>query len=80
MSPTVQPDQFPLLRVGGRVIEGWLMEPACPGCSGPRVYFLAFAATCCPSCNVWLELLCPEPDCVHCQSRPARPWPGEASA
>jgi hypothetical protein len=63
-----------VVQIGERVVEGWLIEPACPHCAGPRVYFLAFEATCCPSCNRWLELLCPDPDCIHCQVRPAQPF------
>lgn len=62
--------------VGERLVEGWLLEPGCAVCGGPRVYFLAYDAVCCPTCNVWIELRCPEPDCVHCRSRPDRPWPG----
>jgi hypothetical protein len=56
-------------------VEGWLMDPACDQCGGPRMYYLAFDATCCPSCNTWLEILCGEPDCIHCQCRPERPLP-----
>ena len=50
-------------------------RPVCERCGGPSVYFLAFDATCCPSCNTWLEIRCQDPDCLHCQCRPERPLP-----
>lgn len=68
-----------VLDVGGELVEGWILPPNCPSCDGPRVYFLAYGATCCPTCNLWLELLCPEPDCVHCRCRPATPFPSAVS-
>ncbi len=75
MQVAARTDQANIVALGDHIVEGWLTRPQCPGCGGPRVYFLAFEATCCPSCNVWLELLCPEPDCIHCQCRPERPLP-----
>ena len=63
-----------VVQVGGRVVEGWTVEPSCPTCGGPRVYFMAYDATCCPTCDVWLDVLCPDPDCIHCRLRPERPW------
>ena len=64
-----------VVQVGGRLVEGWVMDPPCAHCGGARLYFLAFDATCCPECNRWLDLLCPDPDCLHCRIRPERPWP-----
>lgn len=75
MMASAPAEETPVLQVGDRLIEGWLVEPGCPRCGGPAVYFLAYEATCCPSCNEWLELLCPDPDCLHCRCRPRRPWP-----
>jgi hypothetical protein len=72
---TADAEQPLILHVGDRLVEGWLVEPACDMCGGPRVYFLAFDATCCPSCNTWLEIRCQDPDCIHCQCRPERPLP-----
>ncbi|MBA2459798.1 MAG: hypothetical protein H0V43_12705 [Gemmatimonadales bacterium] len=40
-----------VLRIGDRLVEGWTATPDCPDCGGARVYFLAYDATCCPSCN-----------------------------
>jgi hypothetical protein len=64
MMITADAEQPLILHVGERLVEGWLM-----------MYYLAFDATCCPSCNTWLEILCGEPDCIHCQCRPERPLP-----
>jgi hypothetical protein len=72
-----------LVRVDDSVLEGWLVETPCPTCGGPVVYDLAYDATCCPACNAWLELRCPDPECWHCRCRPARPWsprPGASPA
>jgi hypothetical protein len=74
MPVQVQPQEPLVVQVGGRLVEGWTMKPACPTCGGPRVYFMAYDATCCPVCDVWLEVLCPDPDCMHCRLRPERPW------
>lgn len=63
-----------VLRIGDRLVEGRTATPDCPDCGGARVYFLAYDATCCPSCNRWLELLCSEPECIHCLCRPERPF------
>ena len=79
MQVSALPDEPLVVQVGGRVVEGWVMEPACATCGGPRVYFMAYDATCCPSCNVWLELNCPEPECIHCRLRPEQPWGREAA-
>ena len=75
MLVTADSDQPLVLHIGERLVEGWLFDPVCTECGGPRVYFLAFDAICCPSCNTWLEVLCPDPDCMHCQCRPERPLP-----
>jgi hypothetical protein len=75
MPVAVQPDESTAISVGNQLVEGWIVEPGCPACGGPRLYFLAYEATCCPSCNTWLELLCPDPDCLHCRCRPERPLP-----
>ena len=71
------PEEPLVVQVGGRLVEGWIMEPACASCGSSRVYFLAYDASCCPSCNEWLELFCPAPECVHCLLRPERPWEQE---
>jgi hypothetical protein len=68
-------DQSVVVQVRGILVEGWLIQPPCAACGGPRLYFLAYDAICCPACNAWLELLCPEPDCWHCRCRPERPLP-----
>ena len=74
MQVLVQPREPLVVQVGGGLVEGWTTEPACPTCGGPRVYFMAYDAICCPACDVWLEVLCPDPDCMHCVLRPARPF------
>ena len=74
MQVEVQPQEPLVVQVGGRLVEGWTMEPACPSCGGPRIYFMAYDATCCPACDVWLEVLCPDAECMHCRLRPERPW------
>ncbi len=66
------PEQL-LVSVGGRVIEGWVAEGECPHCQQAPVYFLAFDATFCASCNRWLEFRCTNPECVHCRCRPEKP-------
>jgi hypothetical protein len=80
MQVTARQEEPLVVQVGGRVVEGWLMEPVCASCGGPRVYFMAYDATCCPRCNVWLELNCPDPECIHCRLRPERPWAREEHA
>lgn len=67
-----------LVQVGEDRIEGWLTGSGCPTCGRPQLYVLAFASTCCPGCNVWLERSCPDPDCWHCRLRPAHPRPHPA--
>jgi hypothetical protein len=74
MQPTSHTSEELVLRLGDRLVEGWITTPGCPDCGGPRVYVLAYDATCCPECNRWLELLCPDPECVHCRCRPERPF------
>ena len=74
MAVETQPEEPLVVQVGGRLVEGWMMEPACPTCGGKRVYFMAYDATCCPACNVWLEVMCPDPGCLHCELRPERPF------
>ena len=32
-----------------------------------------FDANFCPTCDVWLEPGCSDPDCLYCPPRPARP-------
>lgn len=62
-----------LVRIDGLIVEGWLEDAGCPTCGARQVYSVAYDATFCPDCNVWLELRCPEPECVHCRCRPATP-------
>lgn len=71
----IMADEELLVRIGDDRVEGWLTEPPCSRCGGPRLYVLAFGATCCPTCNVWLEQSCADPDCWHCRLRPDRPFP-----
>lgn len=73
MLPTNDTAEALVVRIGDRSIEGWIATAPCPDCEGPTVYVLAYDATCCPECNRWLELLCPDPECIHCQCRPERP-------
>ena len=74
MTLRISAEQPTIVAVGDERLEGWLVEPLCPRCGGPRVYYLAYDATCCPTCNVWLDLLCSDPGCIHCRCRPDRPW------
>jgi hypothetical protein len=76
MQVETHPGEALVVQVGGRLVEGWQVEPACPTCGGPGIYFLAYDATCCPSCNAWVEVLCSDPGCLHCQLRPERPFGG----
>jgi hypothetical protein len=73
MQAIARPDEPLLVQIGGRLVEGWITEAACPTCGGAAVYMLAYDATCCPECNQWLDILCPDPDCMHCSVRPGRP-------
>lgn len=75
MQVTTHPDEPLLLAVGGGLVEGWLLQPACRACGSPRIFVLAYSAICCPRCNEWQELSCPDPGCWHCRCRPDRPWP-----
>lgn len=74
MPTTREPGESLVLEVNGRMVEGWVASQRCPHCGGESIYYLAFAATCCPSCNRWLAVECPDPDCVHCRCRPAAPF------
>lgn len=80
MALSISAEQPMMVAIGNHVVEGWLVEPDCGVCGGPRLYYLAFDATCCPACNVWLDLLCSDPDCIHCRCRPERPWTEPLSA
>jgi hypothetical protein len=73
MPAIARPDEALLVDIGGRLVEGWITEGSCPACGGGAVYMLAYDATCCPDCNRWLDILCPEPECIHCRVRPERP-------
>lgn len=79
MHLTADPIQ-PLVQLGGVIIEGWLADLRCGSCGGTGVYYLAHLASFCPTCNVWLEVHCNEPDCEVCRCRPARPLAGGAPA
>lgn len=72
MAVRTYPDQQ-LVSVRGRIIEGWVVEAQCLECHEAAVYYVAFDATFCPTCNRWLQLLCDDPDCVHCRCRPEKP-------
>jgi hypothetical protein len=74
MQVIARPDEQLLVEIGGRLVEGWITEGACSTCGGLAVYVLAFDATACAECNRWLDLLCPDSDCVHCRIRPDKPW------
>jgi hypothetical protein len=63
-----------VLEIDGRLVEGWIASVGCPHCGGPTVYYLAYAATCCPACNRWLDLECPDPECAPCRCRPGAPF------
>lgn len=74
MTTTILADEAERLVVVGPLrIEGWLEEPPCPVCRGPRIYWAAYDATFCPQCNEWLELRCRDPLCDSCRLRPEVP-------
>ena len=74
MPTTIHADESQNLVMMGAVrLEGWIEEPPCPQCRSPRIYWAAYDGTFCPACNRWLELRCPDPDCVACRVRPAVP-------
>jgi hypothetical protein len=74
MTPISDTAEALVVRVGDRLVEGWIAPAACAACGGPTVYVLAYDATCCPACNTWAELLCPDPECMHCRCRPQTPF------
>lgn len=59
--------------IGGRIIEGWIDDKACPICAKPRVYYDDFDALFCAYCNKWLESKCDDPTCGYCKKRPETP-------
>jgi hypothetical protein len=76
MPTTIHADESQnLVMWDGVRLEGWIEDPPCPTCGGPRVYWAAYDATFCPGCNRWLELRCADPRCLICRIRPEAPLP-----
>ena len=76
MPTTIHADESQhLVMWDGIRLEGWIEDPPCPACGGPRVYWAAYDATFCPGCNRWLELRCADPGCLTCRVRPEAPLP-----
>jgi hypothetical protein len=77
MPTTIHADESQhLIMIGSLRLEGWIEEPPCPRCASPRIYWVAYDATFCPTCNRWLELRCDDPGCTACRVRPPTPLAG----
>jgi hypothetical protein len=62
-----------LVIIDGFSLEGWVDQGVCEACGEPRVYYVAYDAFFCATCNRWLEFRCEDPGCDLCACRPARP-------
>jgi len=45
----------------------------CKICGKPGAYNAHYDAFHCPTCNVWLEDVCDNPECAYCTNRPEVP-------
>ena len=65
--------------VNGSLIVGGFIDDDffCDHCGSVRVYYDKHDAYFCPSCNIWLEGRCSDPDCNYCSGRPRTPLPNK---
>jgi hypothetical protein len=62
------------LRVVGLPREGYEgRRQRCIRCGTRPVYDSDYDALSCPTCNIWLEAKCDNPECVFCAERPEKP-------
>lgn len=53
--------------------HGRWVNQICEYC-GERLFFYdKYDATCCPTCNIWIEKRCNDPKCPFCSKRPESP-------
>ncbi len=45
----------------------------CPKCGGKKEMDWEHDAYYCPTCDIWLEEVCSNTQCCHCEGRPERP-------
>lgn len=46
----------------------------CPECEEKDLfYYFRYDATCCVSCDTWIDKACNDPDCPYCSIRPSTP-------
>jgi hypothetical protein len=56
-----------------QTIKGNILPELCHKCGTSIIYGIEADATLCPSCNVWLESACSDPNCQFCANRSDRP-------
>jgi hypothetical protein len=62
--------------IAGFKIDGFLDRAQyCPVCKSHLVYYEDYDAYFCPSCNIWTEVKCGDPECMYCPNRPDTPLP-----